>query len=207
MGKETGKHSRHHIWSAAWQGNGAKRLEELSAYRQARTTHHDQVEDRPLEKGSGCHSNFPGWEWSVFSQTNNGTVSRATMGRLLRDRAECIWAFSSAVMPSSSRNWIWNWNSVSLSVFLPFSLIWRTSTHWDNHYCIVCKSAGLQDMPFTMIQSDLWFGKQHLLWIVDQCLWLFHSFMYPSTKRHSFCKRLVTGNWYSSAMMFLAKFF
>ena len=27
-----GNHGRHHIWSAAWQGRGAQRLEELSEY-------------------------------------------------------------------------------------------------------------------------------------------------------------------------------
>ena len=35
---------------------------------------------------------------SVFNQTSIGTVSRATLGRLLRDEAERVWAFPSATM-------------------------------------------------------------------------------------------------------------
>ena len=35
-----------------------------------------------------------------FNQANIGTVSRATLRRLLRDGAECVWAFPSATMPS-----------------------------------------------------------------------------------------------------------
>ena len=39
-------------------------------------------------------------EGAVFNQTNIGTVSKATFGRLLRDGAERVWAFPSATMPS-----------------------------------------------------------------------------------------------------------
>ena len=39
-------------------------------------------------------------ERPVFNQKKIGTVSRATMGRLLRDGVECVWAFPSATMPS-----------------------------------------------------------------------------------------------------------
>ena len=53
-----------------------------------------------VEKGRGRHSTLRGWEWSVFNQTNIGTVSRATLGRLRGDGAECVRAFSSATMPS-----------------------------------------------------------------------------------------------------------
>ena len=38
----------------------------------------------------------------MFNQRNIGTVSRATLGRLLRDGAERVWAFSSDTMPSSA---------------------------------------------------------------------------------------------------------
>ena len=41
-----------------------------------------------------------GRQRSVFNQANIGTVSRATLGRLLRDGAERGWAFPSAAMPS-----------------------------------------------------------------------------------------------------------
>ena len=64
--------------------------------------HHsiDRLKERGVEKGSGRHSTLQGRERSVFNQTNIGTVSRATLGRLLRDGAECVWAFPSATMPS-----------------------------------------------------------------------------------------------------------
>ena len=64
--------------------------------------HHsiDRLKERGVEKGSGRHSTLQGRERSVFNQTNIGTVSRATLGRLLRDWAERVWAFPSATMPS-----------------------------------------------------------------------------------------------------------
>ena len=51
-------------------------------------------------KESGQHSTLQGREQSVFNQTNIGTVSRATLGSLLRDGAERVWAIPSATMPS-----------------------------------------------------------------------------------------------------------
>ena len=71
--------------------------------------HHsiDCLKERGVEKGSGRHSTLHSRERSVFNQTNIGsvsraigTVSRATLERLLRDGMECIWAFPSAAMPS-----------------------------------------------------------------------------------------------------------
>ena len=64
--------------------------------------HHstDHLKERGVEKGSGRHSTLQGRERSVFNQANTGTVSRATLGRLLRDGAERVWAFPSAMMPS-----------------------------------------------------------------------------------------------------------
>ena len=64
--------------------------------------HHSTVrlKERGVEKGSGRHSTLQGRERSVFNQTNSGTVSRATLGRLLRDGAERVWAFPSATLPS-----------------------------------------------------------------------------------------------------------
>ena len=35
-------------------------------------------------------------ERAIVHQTNIGTVSKATLGKLLRDGVECIWAFPSA---------------------------------------------------------------------------------------------------------------
>ena len=64
--------------------------------------HHsiDRLKERGVEKGSGRHSTLQGRERPVFNQTNIGTVSRATLGRLLRDGAERVRAFPSATMPS-----------------------------------------------------------------------------------------------------------
>ena len=77
--------------------------------------HHstDRLKERGWEKGSCRHSILQGRERSVFNQTNIGTVSRATLGRLPRDGGEGmegwggggggrerIWAFPSAEMPS-----------------------------------------------------------------------------------------------------------
>ena len=58
-----------------------------------RPEHHsiDRLKERRAEKGSGRHSTLRGRERSVFNQTKNiGTVSRATLGRLLRDGAERV---------------------------------------------------------------------------------------------------------------------
>ena len=62
-----------------------------------RPEHHgiDHLKERGVEKGSGRHSTLQGRERSVFNQANIGTVSGATLGRLQRDGAERVWAFSS----------------------------------------------------------------------------------------------------------------
>ena len=64
--------------------------------------HHsiDRLKEIGVEKGSGRHSTLQGRQRSVFNQANIGTVLRATLGRLLRDGAERIWALPSAMMPS-----------------------------------------------------------------------------------------------------------
>ena len=57
-----------------------------------RPEHHstDRLKERGVEKGSGRHSTPQGRERSVFNQANIGTVSRATLLRLLRDGPECV---------------------------------------------------------------------------------------------------------------------
>ena len=55
---------------------------------------------RGAQKGSNRYSTLPGWEWSVFNQANTGTVSKATLVRLLSDWAKRVWAFPSTTMPS-----------------------------------------------------------------------------------------------------------
>ena len=56
--------------------------------------------EREMEKGSGRHPTIRGREQSVFNQANICTVSRATLGTLLRDGAKRVWAFPSLVMSS-----------------------------------------------------------------------------------------------------------
>ena len=65
-----------------------------------RPEHHsiDCLKERGMEKGSGRHSTLQGRERSVFNQANIGTVSRATLGRLLRDWVEHVWAFPSTTI-------------------------------------------------------------------------------------------------------------
>ena len=67
-----------------------------------RPEHHsiDCLKERGVEKGSGRHSTLQGRKRSEFNQTNTGTVSMATLGRLLRDGAARVWAFPGATMPS-----------------------------------------------------------------------------------------------------------
>ena len=57
-----------------------------------RPEHHriDRLKERGVEKGSGQHSTLQSEERSVFNQAKIGTVSRATLGRLLRDGTEHV---------------------------------------------------------------------------------------------------------------------
>ena len=50
---------------------------------------------RSVERGSARRSSLKGRERDIVSQTNIGTVSKATSGKLLRDGVERIWAFTS----------------------------------------------------------------------------------------------------------------
>ena len=56
----------------------------------------DRVEKRGVERESARRSSLKGLERAIVRQTNTGTVSKATLGKLLRGGAERIWAFPSA---------------------------------------------------------------------------------------------------------------
>ena len=56
----------------------------------------DRLEERGVESGSARLSSLKGRERAIVSQTNIGTVSKATLGKCLRDGLERIWAFPSA---------------------------------------------------------------------------------------------------------------
>ena len=60
----------------------------------------DRLEERGVERGSARQSSLKGGERAVVSQANIRTVSKATLGTLLRVGVERIWAFSSAYIPS-----------------------------------------------------------------------------------------------------------
>ena len=49
-----------------------------------------------VERGSARRSSLKGRERAIVNQTNIGTVSKAPLGKLLRDGAERIWAFPNA---------------------------------------------------------------------------------------------------------------
>ena len=52
--------------------------------------HHtiDRLEERGVERGSARRSSWKGRERAIVSQTNIGTVSKATLAKLLRDGVE-----------------------------------------------------------------------------------------------------------------------
>ena len=63
-----------------------------------RQEHHtiDGLKERGVERGSATQSSLKGRERAIVSLTNIGTVSKATLGKLLRDGVEHIWAFPRA---------------------------------------------------------------------------------------------------------------
>ena len=77
----------------------AEVLRSLRPYLPAQSQGHhttDRLEERGVQKGSARRSSLKGRERAIVSQTNIGTVSKATLGKLLRDGVERIRAFPSA---------------------------------------------------------------------------------------------------------------
>ena len=67
--------------------------ETLRHYLRAQSQGHhtiDCLEERDVERGSVRRSSFKERERAIISQTNIGTVSKATLGKLLRDGVERI---------------------------------------------------------------------------------------------------------------------
>ena len=56
------------------------------------------------ERGVERRSSLKGRERVIVSQTNSGTISKATFGKLMRDGVECIWAFPNTQTHSSELN-------------------------------------------------------------------------------------------------------
>ena len=60
------------------------------------TSHIDRLEERDVGRGSARRSSLKGRGRAIASQTNIGTVAKATLGKRLRHWAERIWAFPRA---------------------------------------------------------------------------------------------------------------
>ena len=75
-------------------------LRSLRHYLRAQSQGHhtiDRLEERGEERGSARRPSLKGRERAIVNQTNIGTVSKATLGTLLKDGVERIlWAFLSA---------------------------------------------------------------------------------------------------------------
>ena len=61
----------------------------------------DRLKDRVVGKGRGRHSTLRRQQRPVFSQTNNGSVSRATSGTLLKGGVDRMQVFLSRTEQSS----------------------------------------------------------------------------------------------------------
>ena len=74
-------------------------LRSLSHYLRAQSQEHhtaDRLEERGVERGSARRSSLKGRARAIVNQTNVGRVSKATLGKLLRDGVERKWAFPNA---------------------------------------------------------------------------------------------------------------
>ena len=74
-------------------------LRSLRHYLRAQSQGHhtiDRLEVRGVERGSARRSSLKGRERAIVSQTTIGTVSKVSLGKLLRVGVERIWAFLSA---------------------------------------------------------------------------------------------------------------
>ena len=70
------------------------RAEVLRSLRQSQGHHTiDRLDERGVEKGSARRSSLTG---RGVNQTDTGTVSKATLGKFLRDEVRRIWAFPNA---------------------------------------------------------------------------------------------------------------
>ena len=57
-----------------------------------------RLKERGVERGNAQRSSLRGRERAIVNQNNIGTVSRATLRKLLRDRVECIMGFPECIV-------------------------------------------------------------------------------------------------------------
>ena len=69
----------------------------------------DGLMERGVKQKSGRRSTVSDYERAVFNQTNICIVSKAILGRLLRNGTECVRAFTSSMMPFPAEAGNWNW--------------------------------------------------------------------------------------------------
>ena len=82
-----------------------------------------------LERGSTRQSFLKGPEGPTVNQTNTGIVSKAMLGKLLRDRVERIWAFLSAQISWTELNWIYALLITSQWCACKQAEVWIQQTH------------------------------------------------------------------------------
>ena len=84
-------------------------LRSLRQYLRAQSQGHhsiDRLEERGMERGRARWSSLKGRERAIINQMKTGTVSKAALGKLLRDGVEHIWAFPNTQIPSwTELNW------------------------------------------------------------------------------------------------------
>ena len=112
-----------------------------------RPEHHsiDHLKGRGVEKGSIWHSTLQGRERSVVNQTDIGTVSRATLGRLLRDEAECIIMSLSECYNAILK---WNWNCIWQ--IMPRAFFGEGEGEGSTHQELLLNSLLLNRSPFCL---------------------------------------------------------
>ena len=160
-GQMTGKHSRYHIWSEAWQRRGAQRLEELSEHGQARASQHWSPDGK--RSGKRKRPTFhpprarticvqPDKYWHCFEGNLGETAERrCRVHKGLSKRYDAILS--------------WNWNDHNVVISFPhymtahccfssgYSPLYRSLRHWERPLCLcavmgwsgrLCQPAQLQ---------------------------------------------------------------
>ena len=102
----TGGQSNPLKWFASWKIWSVEELETLPADTKPMTSHHWLPGEERCGKRSARWSSLKlkGWERAIVNQMNIGTVSKAMLGKLLRDGVECV-GFSRCIDTSLELNW------------------------------------------------------------------------------------------------------
>ena len=85
---KTGRQSNHHKWLASQKIWSVEELETLPRVQRQGCHTIDHLEERGVERGSAWQFSLKGREKAFVNQMNTGTISKATLGKLLRDGVE-----------------------------------------------------------------------------------------------------------------------